>query len=84
MALDIFQTALGEAWGWVPVVAIAATFGWRGVRSLIYVWGLAIAVRGTSGPDRAAVLAAYAACIAAQSGALNPRIRGSGSWQRTQ
>jgi hypothetical protein len=57
---------LAHQWSWAPIAAATAIVARDLVRLLVFVWGLVIVSRGTSGSDRAQVLTAYASCISAE------------------
>jgi len=62
-ALDPLALIAGQPWVWAPIT-IAAILARDVIRLLAFLWGLSIALRGTSGRHRAHVLTAYAACLA--------------------
>jgi len=61
-ALHTLTLIAGQPWAWAPIT-IAAILARDVIRLLGFLWGLSIALRGTNGPDRAQVLAAYASCL---------------------
>jgi hypothetical protein len=65
-ALHALAFLASQPWVSAPIVA-CAIMGREVIRRLAFLCGLSIALRGTSGRNRAYVLAAYASCFATRS-----------------
>jgi len=69
----VLHAKITEPSAWILLAGAIVFLGRDAIRLLIFVWGLSIALHGTSGPNRACVLSAYATCRAIEPSAKHCR-----------